>query len=388
MVCKINMMRKRICFITSTPQTINAFLRPHINVLMADYDVALVSNGSKSELVGLPIGEVAFFPLQICRKISIIKDILALISLWRLFRKEKFDSVHSITPKAGLLTMLAAKFAGIQLRFHTFTGQVWATQQGGRRIVLKELDRVLAMSATHVFADSESQRLFLINNKVVKSSAINVLADGSISGVDVNRFKYNESIRLKIRAGCQIPSDAIVFLFVGRLTYDKGLLDLLSAFASAAEKCVNIHLMIVGPDEDGLESKVSILLQKFSGRVHRVGFTNSPEDYMTAADVFCLPSYREGFGSVIIEAASVGLPTIASRIYGITDAIEDGVTGILHSPASVLDISEAMLFFASNAAARCKMGAAARVRANNIFSEACVTKAFSDFYRDVIPITT
>jgi len=346
-----------------------------------EYDITLVANGSVEDVAEFLGTHISFMPLQIERKICLKKDIIALVRLFRLFRKEKFDSVHSIMPKSGVLAMVAARLAGVPLRFHTFTGQVWSTQKGLTRLLLKFLDRVLSMNATRVLADSHSQRLFLIENNTVKESSIDVLAEGSIAGVDTDRFKYNPNIRHRIRENHQIPNDAVIFLFLGRLSHDKGLMDLARAFTLAAGQDNNIHLLIVGPDEDGLEDEFTILAQRFIGRVHRYGFTDFPEDYMAAADVFCMPSYREGFGTVIIEAASVGLPAIASRIYGIVDAVEDGVTGILHVPTSEKEIAEAMLLFSSNGDIRRKMGSAARARVVDKFSEARVTRALADFYR-------
>lgn len=376
--------QKRICIVATVPFVLKWFMAPHIARLKDEYDITLVASGSAEDIAGLLGGHVSFIPLKIDRKISIKNDIFSLINLWRLFRREKFDCVHSIMPKSGLLSMIAGRLANVPWCFHTFTGQVWANKKGLRRFVLKFFDKVLAMNATRVLADSKSQRLFLIENRVVKAGKIDVLADGSIAGVDVDRFKLNGDIRSQIRQSLKIPDDAVVFLFMGRLTRDKGLMDLSRAFAKVAEQKSNIHLFVVGPDEENFEIEFTNLARQFQGQVHRIGFTHCPEDYMSASDVFCLPSYREGFGTVIIEAAATGIPAIASRIYGITDAVEDGVTGILHQPTSDSEMAEAMFLLASNHDLRQRMGTAARERVINKFSETRVTKAFSDFYRKMV----
>lgn len=379
----INKRRRRICIVATVPYAIKYFMRAHIEVLKSDYDLLLVSSGCVEDFAELTGPHVAFKPISIERKVSISNDLKSLINLWRLFRTEKFDFVHSITPKAGLLTMLAARVAGVPLRFHIFTGQVWATRCGMQRFLLKLFDRLMVMNATTVLADSHSQRSFLIENKIVKPDKIRVLAQGSVAGVNLTRFKYNEGHRQQVRLEHQIPSDAVTFIFLGRLNHDKGLSDLSKAFASAATINNSIHLFIVGPDEENIEVELDQLKKQFPGRVHRATFTDFPEIYMSAADVICLPSYREGFGSVIIEAAAIGLPAIASRIYGITDAVEEDVTGILHLPGSVQEITEAMLKLASDETFRRQMGAAARKRANDKFSEGTVTKALSEFYLDM-----
>jgi len=355
----------------------------HIKGLSKVYDVTLVTNGRAEDLLGLIDENVSFIPILIEREILIKNDFIALIKLYRLFRCNHFDGVHSIFPKSGLLAMLAANLAGVPLRIHSFTGQVWVNKCGFRRRVLKFFDEVIVMNATQVLADSKSQCKFLIDNQVVKGSSISVLADGSVAGVDLERFKYKDNVRNEIRKQNEIPDDAIVFLFLGRLTIAKGLVDLFQAFAITAKSNKDIHLLIVGPDEEGFEVSLMELSEQFPGRIHRVGLTNYPENYMSASDVLCLPSYREGFGNVLIEAASVGLPSIASRIYGITDAVENGVTGILHDPKSVTEISSAMLLLGSDVDLRCKMGQAAKDRVINRFSEERVSQAFLSFYQEM-----
>jgi glycosyltransferase involved in cell wall biosynthesis len=376
--------RQRICFVATIPFAINVFLRAHVEVLMRTYDVTLVTNGSVKELAASLQGGVCLIPVRIERKVSLKNDVLALVKLWRLFRTARFDIVHSITPKAGLLSMIAARGACIRYRLHTFTGQVWATKKGVQRFALRMLDRFLAMNATRVFADSHSQRRFLIDNNVVSPSKIEVLADGSFVGVDTRRFCASPSARSTVRAEFGIAEDAIVYLFLGRLNRDKGILDLFKAFATAADDDCNIHLMVVGPDESGIDLEYLDLSRQHPARLHRAGFSDYPERYMSAADVFCLPSYREGFGSVLVEAAAVGLPAIASRIYGITDAVEDGVTGILHEAGAPSEIAAAMLLFARDVGLRRTMGMAARERALTRFSELRLTTAFADLYHSML----
>jgi len=376
--------RKRICIVATVPFVLKWFMTPHIIELRNTFDITLVASGSHDDIADLLGNNVSFQPIQIDRRIHLRNDIIALIRLWRLFKRMKFDIVHSMMPKSGLLSMVAARFSGIPLRVHTFTGQVWANKKGYHKFILKSLDRILAWNATHLLADSPSQRSFLIQNDIVSASKIEVLANGSIAGVDTNRFKLDPTVRRHIRSQYSILDNDIVFIYLGRLNYDKGLLDLSRAFASIADKCTGLHLMIVGPDEEGLETAFSGLAIRFPGRVHRVNYTDRPEDYLSAADIFCLPSYREGFSSVIIEAASVGIPAIASRIYGVTDAVDDGVTGILHQPADDREIAKAMLLLATDDDLRHRMGTAAQSRARDLFSQSRITEACSKFYQRMI----
>ena len=378
-----NSHRKRVCIVATVPFVLKWFMTPHIILLRDRCDLTLVANGSSEGLEELLSRSVSYVQMPIMRKISIKDDIFSLIKLWRFFRKEKFDCVYSIMPKAGFLSMLAAFFAGIPTRICVFNGEVWANKIGLKRSFLKFLDKVTVRFATIVLAVGPSQRKVLIQNNIIKEDKVDVIADGSIAGVNLDRFKLNTSVRHQIRSQNKIENDATVFLFVGRLAPDKGLLDLFRAFSEAAEQNPNVHLMIVGPDEADFDKVISsTLVPRFEGRIHRFGFTTYPENYMSAADVMCLPSYREGFSTALIEAASMGLPAIASRIYGVVDVVIDGGTGILHKPAAEHEIAAAMLFLADNEKLRQHMGTAARLRAIEFFSEEHVMKAFSQFYNE------
>lgn len=358
----------RVCLVVAADMTIKAFLLDHLRALAGRYDVTVVANTKDPGLLrrgGLPLDVT---PVAIERGISPLRDALALVALWRLFHAKRFQAVHSVTPKAGLLTMLAGAGARVPIRIHTFTGQVWATRSGFLRWALKQADRVIALAATHVLADSWSQRDFLIAEGVVAPDKIGVLGAGSISGVALGRFRPDPEARARIRKELDLPSEAVVFLFLGRLNRDKGVPELARAFAEMAGRHPDAWLLVVGPDEEGLTRELEQAVQPVLRRVRILGFTDRPEQVMAASDVYCLPSHREGFGTAVIEAAAAGLPAVASRIYGLTDAIQDGVTGLLHRPGAASDISGLMSRLAGDAALRTEMGLRARQRAEQEFS--------------------
>jgi glycosyltransferase involved in cell wall biosynthesis len=302
-------------------------------------------------------------------------------------RRERFDLVHSMTPKAGLLAMVAARVARVPVRLHTFTGQVWATRAGFRRAALKFLDTIIARAATFVLADSHSQRSFLVSEGVVSASKVSVLANGSVSGVDAARFRPDAERRHRLRTSLGIPTTDVVLLFLGRITRDKGVLDLARAFATLAERRSDIHLLVVGPDEQRLSPAIRELCGRHQVRLHSCHYTNAPEDFMAASDVLCLPSYREGFGTVIIEAAAAGLPTVASRIYGVVDAVVDGSTGLLHEPADVNGIVNQLHRVIDCPDLRQSLGAAGQARAARDFSQKTLTSAVLDLYARLLADT-
>jgi glycosyltransferase involved in cell wall biosynthesis len=305
------------------------------------------------------------------------------VRLVRLFTAHRFRVVHSVTPKAGLLAMLAAWLARVPVRIHTFTGQVWATRRGTGRMLLRAMDRLIARLATHVLVDSPSQRDFLIGSGVVSAGKASVLANGSICGVDAERFRPDAAARTRIRNEAGVRDDAILFLYLGRLSRDKGVLDLARAFAGLATQHTSAHLALVGPDEEGLRDRIGDIVGKFANRVSVRHFTARPEQSMAGADVFCLPSYREGFGQVAIEAAATGLPVIASRIYGIVDAVVEGETGLLHAPADVEALRSHMETLMLRPDLRRRLGEAGRARALRDFSAERVTRALLEYYAGV-----
>lgn len=375
---------KKICIAATVPFALNVFMRPHISMLAEQYEVTLVANGVSQDVEALLGGSVRFVSINISREISLWRDLIALIQLYKLFQKEDFDVVHSLMPKTALLAMLAALFARVPNRIHTFTGQVWANKRGAKRCLLKMFDKLIAICATNLLTDSFTQRKFLIEQSIVKEYKIRVLANGSVCGVDLNRFKPDLATRNKIRAELNIPKSAVVYLYLGRLNQDKGIQDLAKAFKPIASENPFVHLLVVGPDEGGMDIALSEILESYSTQYHRVGFTNKPESYMACADIFCLPSYREGFGSVIIEAAAVGVPSVASNIYGLVDSVEDGKTGILHQPSNIEEMTQALLKLTKESTLREKMSKQAMSRARNLFAEAIVVDAMCHFYHKIL----
>ena len=374
---------KKIYFVATIPAAVNSFLRDHIQAAGEIYSVTVVCNSEDKYLLEGLDAKIIFLPIK--RKPSPLKDLLVLIQLVKLFRQEKFDIVHSITPKAGFLNILAAFLTGIPNRIHTFTGQVWVNKVGWERSALKIFDKLIVLFSTDIIVDSPSQLDFLVSEGVLSKGKGIVIGLGSICGVDTNRFCPDANLRDKVRSDLSISSEQFVILYLGRLNRDKGVLDLGVAFTDIALKRSNVVLVLVGAEEDVLFEQIQqIFGLGIIERVHRVSFTNSPERYMAAADVFCLPSYREGFGQVIIEAGASGIPSVASRIYGITDAVEEGKTGLLFTAGDVLGLTQSLLTLMEDKPLRKQMGEAARIRALDLFPNYKITEGVLAFYANLL----
>jgi glycosyltransferase involved in cell wall biosynthesis len=349
------------------------------------YDVTIITNlGNNPSLLDNISNKVNIINLPIERNIYLLADLKTLILLISIFYKNKFSLIHSVSPKAGLLTSIAAWITRTPNRLHTFTGQVWTTKKGISRWFLRLLDKIIAILNTYILVDSFSQQKFLIQEGVISKDISNVLGSGSISGVDFNRFKPSQKYRGLIRKQLKIEADSFVFLYLGRLKKEKGIFELVEAFKSVSEKHANVTLLIVGPDEEALKQELLSNLETCKQLVRFVDFTKTPERYMAASDIFVLPSYREGFGSAIIEAASCGLPSIGSNIYGLSDAILPGETGLLIPVRSSKFLKNAMSNLASNIQLVNDMGLNARKRAINHFSENSITLKILQLYKNML----
>lgn len=358
----------KVARVSTVPLFVVAHLKAQIEELSAS-GMAVTVITSRDEMSDelAKNQSLTYIPVNIEREISLFKDFVSLIALISTFRKGKFDIIHSTTPKAGLLCAIAGFFSGTKIRLHTFTGQPWTTMSGFKRSLLKMCDRIIGLLNTHCYADSESQKNFLVSSGIIKVEKISVIGVGSIAGIDLNRFdptRYTSEQLSVLRADLDIPESGKVLLFVGRITPDKGIKELVSAFAEIVNKDNNVFLVFVGPFEsvggDIVGQVTDVNVQK---NIKMVGYSDEPEKYMALADLLCLPSYREGFGTVVIEAAAMGTPTIGTNIYGLSDAIVDGETGVLVPVRDPVALEAAIQSTLNNAPLMSAMGVAARDRA-------------------------
>ena len=325
--------------------------------------------------------------IQIPRDISLIKDFLALVNLYLYFKREDFDIVHSTTPKAGLLTSIAGFFARVPIRLHTFTGQAWANLSGFKKWICIQMDKVIISLNTQVYADSFSQVEFLLEQKVIKNlEDIKVLGDGSLAGVDLQRFSdmEKEIFRDRRRAEFNIPHESFVFIYLGRINIDKGINELIQSFNQLTKENKNTHLILVGPidiKQPTEKNRVENLI-KDSINITRYEYTDSPERFLSMSDVLCCPSYREGFGTVVIEAAAMGITSIGSDVVGLKDSIINNQTGLLFRCGDSEDLREKMQLLMDNHELRKSLSENAVKNAMNRFSSSRLSNLVLDEYRE------
>lgn len=376
---------KKIAFIVAIPGSASSFLHDHFVELVKEYEVHLLANFGNYDINEFKALNITCHNIPIIRNISIWNDFKALSAIYNIYKKEKFDSVHSVTPKAGLLNALAGKLARIPHRIHIYTGQVWATRKGFMRSLLKFMDKIPALFNTELLVDGMSQRKFLIGEGVLKENNSYVLANGSICGVRLERFVISSETREKERKKFGFSEDDVVFIFLGRLNHDKGIGELYEAFNKFVIENPKAKLLLYGFDEEGYEEKSQYYTNIIrDNNFFYPGLTKTPFEALQAGDVFVLPTWREGFGSSVIEAQALALPVITSDAYGVLDASVPGETGMRCKVNDPEGLYQCMKYYYDNPDIRKQHGLNGKKRVEEKFNNNVVTKAWLEFYHNML----
>lgn len=331
--------------------------------------------------------DVSWFDLPIARKPHLLNDLKALFILCAVCRRFQPDIVHSIMPKAGLLAALAAWIMRVPVRMHTFTGQVWDTKFGLSRRIYQLIDIVIVKLNTICLTDSPSQSRHIFDNGIsINGLPLPVLGSGSLVGVDLNRFNLKR-IRQEstlTRAGLGLEEHNFVIAYIARKSRDKGALDMLAGFFEARQIYPNMRLLFIGPDESNgeIQSLRSYKPELFKYVVER-NLVDNHDEYLALSDVLCLPSYREGFGTIILDAAALGIPAIGSRISGLVDAIQDNKTGLLFSPGNINEMVSCLCDLEADRDLLLKLGTQARIRVKDCFSSEHISRLLGSLYNEL-----
>ena len=370
---------------TTIPLSLNAFCTGMLKELSEKYEVvALSSPGHELQEVAEREG-VRTIAVPMERHISLLKDIGALFKLIRVFRKEKPAMVHSMTPKAGLLCMMAAWMTRVPVRVHTFTGLVWPTASGFKKRILMLTDRITCACATNIIPEGEGVKNDLLNNRITRKP-LKVLGYGNVRGIDMERFSIRPeiaSIADEIR-----KEDIFTFLFVGRIVGDKGINELCSAFEKLHGNHPQIRLFLVGnfeADLDPISDRARHTIENHPA-INAVGPKYGDEliAYYAASDCFVFPSYREGFPNTVLEAGAMGLPCIVTDINGSREIITKDENGTIIHPRDENTLYEAMERMIIDTFWRKKMTNNARRMIAERFEQSYVRQCLYDFYDEIL----
>jgi glycosyltransferase involved in cell wall biosynthesis len=356
-----------------------SFLQKHYEVLAVSGDDIHLEEVAQRE-------KVRTIGLEMQRNISPLKDLLSLWNLYVLFKNEKPLIVHSITPKAGLLTMTAGFFAGVPIRIHTFTGLIFPSKTGFLKRLLIIMDKLLCKFATHIYPEGNGVKQDLINFGIT-SKPLKVLANGNVNGIDTDYFNKKNLSELEnqtLKNTLGINSDDFVFIFVGRLVGDKGINELIAAFKKFSSTD-NIKLLLVGPLEQELDplSKDTLQEIKRNTNIISVGFQKEVRSYFAIADALVFPSYREGFPNVVLQAGAMNLPCIVTDINGSNEIISDGINGIIIPSQNTTAIYDAMLKLVNDTLFRENLQKNSREMIVSRFEQKMVWEAILEEYKRV-----
>lgn len=362
-----------IFIITTGAHCATLFLGPQIRFWVASRPVIVAGSGPYAKQ-----SCETFIEISITRKPNLFQDLRTLYQLIRHLRKRKPKIVLTLMPKAGLLGQMAGFLTGVPTRVHVFTGQVWASKTGSVRQILVWFDKLIAKLATHLLTDGHSQKSVIVEAGIAPAPKINVPGHGSICGVDTKRFYPDATLRSAERHGLNFTNDDFLFLFLGRLANDKGVgtyLDL----AEQLKDMPGVHFLLVGQDDDNWQPKISAL-RRAGVNVRYLGYRLDCENILRAVDVMVLPSLREGFGSVVIEAGACAIPVITTDVYGLKDSVQDGVNGLTYPVGDTQRLVKLAQKLATNAGLCRTLGRNGRTRALSLFNSDYVVKRWDEYF--------
>ncbi len=397
--------------VTTVPLSLRMFCSGLLKELTEEgYEVVAISSpytlgwshGEETELAAFGEQEgIRTIVLPMERQISPVKDLKSLWRMWRVLRREKPDMVHSMTPKAGLITMIAAWLARVPVRIHTFTGLVFPTATGLKRRILMATDWLTCACATHIIPEGEGVKADLLNNGITHKP-IKVLGHGNVRGIDLDFYSPpsdSESPQAPLKGGVLsggerdsspfrgLGGQVFTFVFVGRIVRDKGMNELVGAFKRLHEEFPETRLVLVGPFEDTLDPVSSETKAEIDSNpgIEAVGSQRDVRPFYAAANALVFPSYREGFPNVVLEAGAMGLPSIVTDINGSREIIIEGRNGTIVPPRDEEALYQAMRHWVTHREEVAQMAAEARPLVASRYEQGYVRQCLKEFYRAIIP---
>jgi glycosyltransferase involved in cell wall biosynthesis len=365
----------RICIISTIPSTIKAFFGEQLTYLTENgFDITVVTSSAISlqDYGGSLPKCIKLSTIKMSRTINPLDDFRAFREILKLIRIGNFDIVQYVTPKAALLGSLASWWAKVPVRLYLMWGLYYVTQTGFKKVIFKTIEKIVCSCSTTIAPDSKGNVRFAIEEGLCRPDKISVVGHGSANGVNIERFN---PVRLaedgkRIRKELGIPESAKVFGCIAAIVGDKGVNELIEAFGEILKKYPNAYLLYIGQSTEKDPVKESTLkIMKDNPKIIHLGWQTEPEKYMAAMDIFVLPTYREGFGAVNVEASAMELAVISTDVPGPQESIVNGETGILVPARQVEPLVNAMQHLLENPAYTKKLGEAGRKRVYDFYEQ-------------------
>lgn len=380
-----NYTKPKLIRVSTVAISLDILLKGQLSFLQDHFEVIAVS-GFDAHLKNVENREgVRTVDISMQRSISPVRDLISFWRLYLLFKREKPHAVHSITPKAGLLSMAAAYFANVPIRIHTFTGLIFPSKLGLLRKILINMDKLLCFFATNIIPEGEGVKNDLKRFQITRKP-LRIICNGNVNGIDLGHFRkdvFTKEELQKLKAKIGISRDDFCFIFVGRLVCDKGINELVQAFSKLIVKHPSVKLILVGQFENERDPLLPNTIELISvvPSIINVGFQTDVRPFLAIADVLVFPSYREGFPNVVLQAGAMTLPCIVTNINGCNEIIHEGINGTIIPPKDPLAILNAMRQMIDDEVWRARMQQRSREMISTRFDQNLVWKALLDEYK-------
>ena len=346
-------MKKKIIRITTIPGSLAILLKGQLDYMNNHYEVIGVSSSGEAIAQVEEQEGIETHVIEMTRNISPIQDLKSAYKLYKYLKKEKPFIVHTHTPKAGTLGMLAARFARVPNRLHTIAGLPLLEATGAKRKLLNFVEKITYANATLILPNSFGLMQIIKDHKFTSDKKLKIIGKGSSNGIDTEHFKktnISQDQQKKLKQQLGISDGDFVFIFVGRLVADKGINELISAFSTISKENKKIKLLLVGPFEKELDPLNEETLKEMESNKNIIsaGWQADVRPYFAIADALVFPSYREGFPNVVMQACAMELASIVTDINGCNEIITDKKNGLIIQPKSTVELQNAMQFLLDN----------------------------------------
>lgn len=337
------MKKIKIVRVTTIPLALEKLLENQLSFVKSFYDVIAVSSDEEKLEKYAKTQGIKWYSIEMTRKITPIIDLISLFKMYLLILREKPDIVHTHTPKAGIIGMLAAYIANVPIRLHTVAGLPLLETTGIKRIILNFVEKVTYKCSTKVYPNSYGLKKIILKHRFASENKVKVIGNGSSNGIDTSYFDpelFSIKDKEVLKSNLNIQKSDFIFIFVGRIVSDKGINELVEAFNLFSKETSKTKLLLVGNFEDELDpiSKSSKNIINNNDKIILAGYQNDVRPYFSISDALIFPSYREGLPNVVLQAGAMGLPSIVSNINGCNEIIEDNLNGIIIEPKRMYDI--------------------------------------------------